>query len=325
MTYLEQTYLAQEEQDNAAHEAAVKAQADARQAANRQEYIGHELLQKYLPQYQAMQGTAGMGTSSTDATAAANAYLGRVSENNAGYAQNVAALEQQKAEVDYQRNAEKREKEYQIKETYDTERLNEAEQESDGLLGVMDSRAQTYYGTDGKLSQEDYDNLLAFYEANEARLTETGKRNAEDMLREYEQLIRDETEQKAVDRMDYIYGDVTLYDPPISYAAGTNFEVADANGTKYKVELGDEVVDTTVLDQAAKADSGEIFAYGGKLYLKKDQTVYAVNRRKNTYHGEYETLYNLYMGSDSEADDTNEQAAVTLSANRLNHIWKGIG
>ena len=303
LTYLEQTSGAQAERDNAAHQAAVKAQEQARQAANRQAYIGNELMQKYLPQYQAAQGTLGMGTSRTDMGAAYNAYLGRVSDNNAGYARNVAALDQSKAERDAQREAELREAKYDAKSRYDYERQTMAENESTGLLGLMDSRANNYYGSDGKLSKEDYQNLWGFYTANESRLTEAGKRNAQDMLEEYRLAIREAEEQAAVDRNEYINKGVVLAGGLSDYGkVGNNFRVEDADGNKYAVELGEKVSDTTVSKMAAKANSGEVFAYGGKLYLKKDQDVYEVNRREQTKHKEYERLYDLYFGRNQSGE-----------------------
>ena len=297
LTYLEQTYGEAAKRDADAHQAAVKAQETARQSANRQAYIGSELLQKYLPQYQAMQGTGGMGTSQTDAAATMNAYFGQVSENNAGYAENVAALEQAKAERDAQREAELRDKQYDVKNRYESERQQMAEDESTGLLGLMSGRADGYYGSDGKLSVEDYHKLFDFYAVNEDRLTEAGKRNAKDMLAEYKQAIRDAEEQAAMDRNKYINKGVTLSGGLTDYGkVGNNFRVQDVDGNEYAVELGEQVNDQTVIDVANRANSGEIFAFGGKLYLKKDHTVYAVNRREQLMHGQYDSLYNLYFG-----------------------------
>ena len=311
LTYLEQTYGAQAERDAAAHASAVKAQGQARQAANREAYIGSELMQKYLPQYQAAQGTLGMGTSQTDAAAAYNAYLGQVSDNNASYARNVAALDQQKAETDAQREAEKREREFAIRDVYEGERQQMAEEESDGLLSLMAGRAEGYYGTDEKISSEDYEDLAAFYAANEARLTEAGKRNAQDMLAEYKLAIRDAEEQAAMDRNKYINKGVVLSGGLSDYGrVGNNFRVKDAAGNEYAVELGEQVGDQEVISMADRAESGEIFAYGGKLYLKKDHTVYEVNRREQTKHDQYESLYDLYFGGGSGS----QQGAVTVEA-----------
>jgi hypothetical protein len=66
-----------------------------------------------------------------------------------------------------------------------------------------------------------------------------------------------------------------------------------------------------LIAMADRAKSGEIFAYGGKLYLKKDHTVYEVNRREQTKHDQYESLYELYFGGGSGA----QQGAVTVGAN----------
>ena len=297
LTYLEQTYGEAAKRDAAAHQTAVKAQETARQSANRQAYIGSELMAKYLPQYQAMQGTGGMGTSQTDAAAAMNAYFGQVSENNAGYAENVAALEQAKAERDAQRESELRDKKYDVMSRYDDKRQQMAEEESTGLLGLMSGRADGYYGADGKISTEDYQNLLEFYQANEGRLTEAGKRNAQDMLAEHKLAIRDAEEQAAVDRLEFIDRGVTLSRGLTDYGkVGNNFWVKNENGTEYAVELGNKVTDQAVTGQAEKADSGDVFAYGGKLYIKSGSDVYEVNRREMSKHDQFEDLSSLYFG-----------------------------
>lgn len=314
LTYLEQTYGEAAKRDAAAHQAAVKAQETARKEANRQAYIGNELMQKYLPQYQAIQGTGGMGTSQTDAAAALNAYFGRVSENNAGYAENVAALEQAKAERDAQRESELRDKKYDVVSSYDYERQQMAEEESTGLLDTMEGRKKSFTGADEKISPEDYQNLWEFYTANEGRLTEAGKRNAQDMLAEYKLAIRDAEEQAAVDRMEFIDRGVTLSRGLTDYGkVGNNFWVKNENGTEYAVELGNKVTDQAVTGQAEKADSGDVFAYGGKLYIKSGSDVYEVNSRDLTKHDEYESLYDLYFGGGSGGS---QQGAATASANQ---------
>jgi hypothetical protein len=296
LTYLEQTYGEAAKRDAAAHQTAVKAQETARQSANRQAYIGSELMAKYLPQYQAMQGTGGMGTSQTDAAAAMNAYFGQVSENNAGYAENVAALEQAKAERDAQRESELRDKRYDAMSRYDYERQQMAEEESTGLLGLMSGRADGYYGADGKISTEDYKNLLAFYTTNEDRLTEAGKRNAQDMLAEYKLAIRDAEEQAAVDRMGFIDGTARVTSAPSKYEPEKNFEVTDSKGRTFRVQIAGEVTDEAIKAEASKADSGEVFGYGGKMYIKNYDKVYEVEARTNFNKGDYASLYDLYFG-----------------------------
>lgn len=310
LTYLEKTYGEAAKRDAAAHQAAVKAQETARQSANRQAYIGNELMQKYLPQYQAMQGTSGMGTSQTDAAAAVNAYFGRVSENNAGFSENVAALEQAKAERDAQRESELRDKKYDVMSRYDDKRQQMAEEESTGLLGLMSGRANGYYGTDGKLSPDDYQNLWEFYTANESRLTEAGKRNAQDMLAEYKLAIRDAEEQAAVDRLGFIDGTAKVTTAPTKYEPEKNFEITDEKGRTFRVQIANEVTDETVKSEAGKVDSGEVFGYGGRLYVKNYDKVYEVEARQNSYKDNYTNLYNLYFGN-GQGDE--EQDAVAVS------------
>ena len=128
------------------------------------------------------------------------------------------------------------------------------------------------------------------------------------MLEEYRLAIRGEEEQAALDRRGYLEKGVTVSKAPGKYKPGKNLTVTDGNGAAYSVELGEEVLDQSVLDQADKADSGEVFAYGGKLYLKQDQTVYAVERR-NGQKGDYTSLYDLYMGrSEQETVDVSTPA-----------------
>ena len=311
LTYLEQTYGEAAKRDAAAHQAAVKAQEAARQNANRQAYIGNELMQKYLPQYQAMQGTGGMGTSQTDAAAAMNAYLGQVSENNAGYAENVAALDQSKAERDAQRESELRDKKYDAVSRYDYERQQMAEEESTGLLGLMSGRADGYYGADDKLSPEDYQNLWEFYTANEGRLTEAGKRNAQDMLAEYKLAIRDAEEQAAVDRMGFVDGTAKITTAPTKYEPEKNFEITDEKGRTFRVQIANEVTDETVKSEAGKVDSGEVFGYGGRLYVKNYDKVYEVEARQNSYKDNYTNLYNLYFGRNMYPEQDAVAAAET--------------
>ena len=302
LTQLEKIYGEQEQRDAAAHAAAIKEQRAQRREANRQEYIGSELMAKYLPQYQAMQGTGGMGTSLTDAAAAYNAYLGRVSGNNAAYAGNVAALEQQKAERDALRDAERREREFSIRDAYEDERQMLAEEESAGVLGLIDGRGQGYYGTDGKISRADYDKLEDFYRRNENRLTEAGKRNAEDILEMYREAIRDEQEQAAMDKQGFIEGAGKISAAPSKLEEGRNFEVSDESGHRFRVELGAEVADPTILGKASGVASGEIFGYGGKLFVRSQDRVYAVEARENSYKSEFASLYDLYFGSGEPQD-----------------------
>lgn len=317
LTYLEQVYGEQAKKDAAAHEAAVKAQERARKDANRSEYIGNELMMKYLPQLQAMKGTAGMGTSSTDAVAVYNAYLGRVSGNNAAYEQNVTDLNTQKAEVDFERESQKREALYDVHNRYEDERQEQAQEESEGLLSLMADKAAGYYGSDEKLAQEDYDKLLAFYRANENRLTETGQRNALDALAVYREAIREEKEQQVMDKLGFIEGTGKVTTEPVSYKPGKNFRITGGDGRKYLAEVGEEVTDQTIKLEAAKVDTGEVFGYGGKLFVKHGDRVYAVEAR-NSGKKSYKSLYELYFGDGNEGE---QQGAVTVdipTANKKN-------
>jgi hypothetical protein len=160
----------------------------------------------------------------------------------------------------------------------------------------MSGRADGYYGADGKISAEDYRDLLAFYNTNEGRLTEAGKRNAQDLLAEYKLAIRDAEEQAAVDRMGFIDGTARVTSAPSKYEPEKNFEVTDSKGRTFRVQIAGEVTDEAIKAEASKADSGEVFGYGGKMYIKNYDKVYEVEARTNFNKGDYASLYDLYFG-----------------------------
>lgn len=312
MAYIADRYGTQQKVADDQHAAAVKEQEAARKDANRQAYIGQELLQKYLPQYQAAHGTAGMGTSATDAAASYNAYLGRVSGNNANYADNVAGLDAAKAMADTERKQAQAAAEKDVLDYYRDKEDLLAEETSAGFEGLLANRAGYLMNnnTDGKLSQADYDSLLAYAEANRGRLTESGWQNVQDLLESYRLNIRSADDQAAADKNAYIEKGVTLSRGLSDYSdPGNNFWVKDSNGREYAVELVGETQDSTVVAQADKAASGEVFAYGGKLYLKSGSKVYEIDRRKISKHDEYEALYNLYFGNQPSTPSVDVPAA----------------
>jgi len=316
LTRLEEVYGTQAERDAAAHEAAVKAQAVQRREANRQEYIGSELMAKYLPQYQAATGTGGMGISRTDAAAAFNAYLGRVSDNNAAYAGHVAELDAQKAERDSQREAERREKEFDIRDAYDEERMVAAEKESIDVLKLIDGRARGFVGDDEKISRSDYDRIVDYYTQQEGRLTEAGKRNAADILDAYRELIRDEREQAAVDRMGFIEGVGQIRKAPSKFEAGRNFEISGADGRVHRVQIAGEVTDPDIRAEAAKAGPGEVFGLDGRLFASHQGKVYEVEARTNSYKDEFASLYDLYYGDARNTGSGQQEGTVAVPARR---------
>lgn len=317
----QQDFALREQRERLAHAEAVRDASKERQTANRQEYLGHELLQKYLPQLQAMQGTSGMGTSATDAITAYNAYLKRVSDNNAAYAGNIHALNVQKANTDAIRQQEKAdadaeralqrtqteadmwmkrlEQEKAIEDYYRDLREAEERTANDNLLSLIEGRASTKYGEDGYMSQKDFDELSSFVEQNKGRLTDLGKQTAEDMLEGYRDAIRDAEDQKYLDRNEYINIGVT-YDGGLNDPGriGNNFTVKDKAGNTYKVEVGRQETRDDVQQQASKAKEGEVFSYGGQLYIVIGSDVYQVNSRSGKNNKEkYNELEQLYWNS----------------------------
>ena len=89
---------------------------------------------------------------------------------------------------------------------------------------------------------------------------------------------------------------------PAKFEKGRNFEITDTSGKTFRVEIGEEATDQTILGKAANVDSGEVFGYGGKLFIRNQDRVYAVEARENSYKNEFASLYDLYFGSRGSED-----------------------
>ncbi len=98
------------------------------------------------------------------------------------------------------------------------------------------------------------------------------------------------SEIKTISGLEYNYG-LTKNEKK----TGRNFSLKGPNGKKYRIEIG-EYADEDVVEKARNQSDNSVFAYRGKIYMKRDGEVFEIRRRQNNYGEHYEELYNLFYG-----------------------------
>lgn len=295
------------------HREAVRQQALARADSKREAYIAHERLQKYLPQVQAAAGTGGMGLSETAKVQGLNAYLGQRSAADAAYATGVSELEASKQVAERE----------SLQRYLDTKEAVEAER-SAAVGSMVGSKAAAYQGADGKLSLEDYQKLSDYVEQNRHHMTPDDQVLMDLTLEGYREQVRTDAEQMAINKTDFVTKGVTLsggtelWRGISNFNDGNNFTVKDASGAEYKVELDAKdgpVADESVLAVARQTKQGDIFAYGGKLYLNNgSDEVYGIRSQGGKDQADWNALYDLFFqggaGKKTESEDKVQTLAV---------------
>lgn len=316
--YDTQQSLADEQQ-----RAALRQQAQQRADSKREAYIAHERLQKYLPQAQAAAGTEGMGMSETAKINSLNAYLGQRSAADAAYATGVADLEAAKKAADTERSLARQQAEQAILQDYlDTKEAIEAEKSA--AVGTMvESKANSYAGTDGKLSPEDYRKLSDYVDQHRGMMTADDQILMDLTLEGYRDQVRTDAEQMAVDKSEFatkgvtLSGGTTLGRGISVFNDGNNFTVKDANGAEYKVELDAKdgaVTDAAIVEAAKQTKKGDIFAYGNKLYLNNGTEVYGIRSRGGNAESDWTALYQLFFEGGPGKATESENKVQTLAA-----------
>lgn len=83
--------------------------------------------------------------------------------------------------------------------------------------------------------------------------------------------------------------------------AGNNFSIRVGSGSDakvYRVQYSGEAVSPDAENAGKSVKNDEVFAHGGKLYIKKNGKIYHIEERSNTYKKDsengYQALYNLF-------------------------------
>jgi hypothetical protein len=93
--------------------------------------------------------------------------------------------------------------------------------------------------------------------------------------------------------------------------AGNNFSVKKGN-TIYKIQSGGEVTDTNIKEVASSVGDGGVFGYQGAIYIKKNNRIFKIEKRSNSYTDHYNNLYNVFFGS----GDTTSVASANASGEK---------
>ncbi len=207
------------------------------------------------------------------------------------------AREEAEAELAYLAEREALLREYREKE--ETKASEEAAARSTAVGTMLQGMSDQAFGSDGKLSQEGYNTLEAYLDANRDKVSPLDAELYDMTLEGYRNQIRSEAEQMALDKTDFIDVGVTLAGGISNFDDdGNNFKVKDASGNTYKVELdapNGAVTDGEVLARANMTNKGDIFAYGGKLYLDNGSEVYAIRSQGGFDQDDWDALYNLFF------------------------------
>ncbi|MBO5110534.1 MAG: hypothetical protein J6D21_07445 [Clostridia bacterium] len=222
------------------------------------------------------------------------------------------AREEADAALAYQAEREALLREYREKEE------REAATRSEAVTDALAAQAEQMFlsSADGKISQEDYNTLEAYVNANQEKLSPLEAELIRDITLEgYRKQIRSEAEQEAFDRGAFTVKNATFAD--ISKFEDNKNLTVKVGGNSYRVQLnapGDAPVsDATVTAAARQAREGDVFGLGGNLYLKHNGEVYGIEERSNSAKGEYTALYDLFFGDGSNGGASQNQVQ-TLSA-----------
>lgn len=204
-----------------------------------------------------------------------------------------------KAVADTERSLARQEEERATLQDYlDTKEAVEA-QRSAAVGSMVESKAQSYAGTDGKISLEDYQRLADFVDQHRDSMTPDDQALMALTLEGYREQVRSDAEQMAVSKTEFVDKGVKLDGGLTNYGLdGNNFTVKDASGAEYKVELDAKdgpVVDESVLQAAKQASLGDIFAYGGRLYLNNGSEVYGIRSQGGNDQKDWNALYDLFF------------------------------
>lgn len=80
------------------------------------------------------------------------------------------------------------------------------------------------------------------------------------------------------------------------FSDGDNFSVRDNSGFKYRIQSGGRVTDSVIYDVASDIGNNNVFGYDGRIYYKKNDNIYLIEKRDNSYGDHYDKLYKKFFG-----------------------------
>lgn len=252
---MDQSYRAQQEQLNTA-------KRNAQQNAS----VSYELLKKYLPIQNQMNGLSGLGVSESAAIDASNRYVSQLGQIEQQHAANSAEL----------------------LENYRTEQAaaqNEAYDEAyariaNGTYHTFDELDRYVKSVEDKVSPEQYAQLTSLQSFLENDLDEQAR-----VAKYEEQKKYDEMEDRSIRTGAYYSTGKVAADKTISV------QVLNGQGTSdYRIRIQNVVIDPDIIAKAQKYGKNTAFLYDGELYLNRQGNVYWLERGKKDYDALYTYL-----------------------------------
>lgn len=181
--------------------------------------------------------------------------------------------------------------------------------ESEELYASVDEavrlKIESSIGDDGKISQSDYDEIAKYIESYKGRLSDSQIASLNALLEGNQTYVRTQEQEQETQKQDayhtVVTGDVDFNNNggwwifgSTDFSAGDNFSVKDSSGRKYRIESGGEVADEEIAQAAFEVGNNQVFGYGGKIYIKRGGKIYLIQKRANSYEGDYNDLYAKY-------------------------------
>lgn len=279
----------------------------AKSQERREADILHSRMMKYLPEQMRSQGLSGLGISQSVLANAQNSLSSQLSDINQYYTQQaqMGNSEYQQNQMDlmqnYLSNQSKTDQSYeealldQYRNYADRTSALGSQQREERLLQEQYAREEDQntrdtiiqpnmqsmlkFNTDGTITEESYNDAKAYIDGLD--LPDALKKPLYAELEAYKSEKPAEKKQTG-----FTLAEKTVKVDDI----GNNIALKDINGEKYTVENAGKVTDINVLSASDSYSSGDLFSYGGQLYLKYGPDVLSLKNSKD-----YILLYNFIM------------------------------
>ena len=252
-------------------------------------YISNEILKKYLPQQNKVNGLYGLGVSESAAIDAQNKYISNVGAIEQQHAENTAAL------LENYRQARQQEQD-RIEQ-----QQNQSYQEA---MAMLESGAYT-----------DAENIDNYLNTVKGTVSDAQYANLVQLANYYKSEAANEDSNELVAGTSK---DVTFNNNGVIGAS--NFQ----EGDNFSVKLGDrilrvesrgEVTDEEKVNAAKDIGNNQVFAMGGKIYYKVNGKIYLIGGRGgNDASNHYSELYKHFYGGAKQSSDfgqTSDQTSDT--------------
>ena len=217
--------------------------------------VSKEMAMKYLPEYLKLQGMGGLGVSESSVISANNDFRNARNTINADAESRKADLLKNYQETMNAYDIGSTEELNTIGDKYRNIRENLANDEST----TIETKFQGLIGSDGRISKDDYDDLLEHVKELKETIGEENVLRLQNQIKGYESYVRNDKQQETIDNSN------TLENYKTGVGTSDGVKVHDTYGGGYslsgdmkiKIKDGDEGISLQeFIDRASKSGSG---------------------------------------------------------------------